>query len=239
MKNIAIITPVPEMVKMIIQQSILRKAIEKNVAEYFIVDLREFGKGNYRQIDDTPFGGGSGMVMMAEPLIAAIESALHKMGGKRENVRIVFPSPQGKKWKHKKAEQFSEYDNLIFICGHYKGIDQRVLDTFVTDEFSIGDYVVSSGEIPAMIMIDSIVRLIPGVLNTRKSAETDSFYGDLLDNPYYTKPRIVDGMDVPEILLSGHHQEIENWKQEQREFITQEKRPDLWRKYLAESEIKE
>ena len=237
MKKIAIITPVPEMVNVIIEQSMLRKAAEEDVVEYNVVDLREFGKGNYRQIDDTPFGGGSGMVMMAEPLMAAIEFAMEWMGD--NDVRIVCPSPQGKTWNHKSAETFSDHEKTIFICGHYKGIDQRVIEKYVTNEFSIGDFVVTSGEIPAMIMIDSMVRLIPGVLNSRESAETDTFYGDLLDNPYFTKPRKVDGMPVPEVLLNGHHKEIEDWRQSQREFITKEKRPDLWRRYLEKSKISE
>lgn len=238
MKKIAIITPVPDMVKTIIEQSMLRRSYEENVVKYSVVDLREFGKGNYRQIDDTPYGGGRGMVMMAGPLMAAIESALEWMDEK-ENVRIIFPSPQGQTWNHKQAETFSEHDKLIFICGHYKGIDQRVIDKYVTDEFSIGDYVVSSGEIPAMIMVDSIVRLIPGVLNSRESAETDSFYGDLLDNPYFTKPREIEGLDVPEVLLNGNHQEIDDWRQSQRKRITKEKRPDLWRNQLENSAMSE
>ena len=237
MKKIAIITPVPEMVHAIIEQSMLRKAASEKVVEYNVFDLREFGKGNYRQIDDTPFGGGSGMVMMAEPLMAAVKFAMEWMGD--NDVRIVCPSPQGKTWNHKSAETFSDHEKTIFICGHYKGIDQRVIKKYVTDEFSIGDFVVTSGEIPAMIMIDSMVRLIPGVLNSRESAETDTFYGDLLDNPYFTKPRKVDGMPVPEVLLNGHHKEIEDWRQSQRKFITKEKRPDLWRKYLEKSKISE
>ena len=237
MKKIAIITPVPEMVHAIIEQSMLRKAASEKVVEYNVFDLREFGKGNYRQIDDTPFGGGSGMVMMAEPLMAAVEFAMEWMGD--NDVRIVCPSPQGKTWNHKSAETFSDHEKTIFICGHYKGIDQRVIEKYVTDEFSIGDFVVTSGEIPAMIMIDSMVRLIPGVLNSRESAETDTFYGDLLDIPHFTKPRKVDGMPVPEVLLNGHHKEIEDWRQSQREFITKEKRPDLWRRYLEKSKISE
>jgi len=236
-KKIAIITPVPDMINVVISQSMLRKAMEEKVAEYNVVDLREFGKGNYRQIDDTPFGGGSGMVMMAEPLVQAIESALKWMDEK--NVRIVFPSPQGKPWNHETALAFNENENIIFICGHYKGIDQRVIEKYVTDEFSIGDYVVTSGEIPAMIMIDSMVRLIPGVLNSRESAETDTFYGDLLDNPHFTKPREVAGCSVPDVLLNGHHKEIEDWRQSQREQMTQTKRPDLWQKYLDNSTLTE
>jgi len=225
------------MVNAIIEQSMLRKGAEEKVVEYNVVDLREFGKGNYRQIDDTPFGGGSGMVMMAEPLMSAVESALEWIND--ENVRVVFPSPQGQTWNHNAAESFSEHDHTIFICGHYKGIDQRVIEKYVTNEFSIGDFVVTSGEIPAMIMIDSMVRLMPGVLNSRESAETDSFYNDLLDNPHFTKPREVDGMKVPDLLLNGHHQEIHDWRQSQKEKITEEKRPDLWRSYLEKSAISE
>ncbi len=236
-KKIAIITPVPDMVNVVIAQSMLRKATEEKVVEYNVVDLRKFGRGNYRQIDDTPFGGGSGMVMMAEPLVNAIESTLEWMD--KKNVRIVFPSPQGKTWNHKTAASFSENENIIFICGHYKGIDQRVVEKYVTDEFSIGDYVVTSGEIPAMIIIDSMVRLIPGVLNSRESAETDTFYGDLLDNPHFTKPREVAGISVPDVLLNGHHKEIEDWRQSQREKMTQIKRPDLWQKYLDNSTLTE
>lgn len=237
MKKIAIITPVPEMVNVIIEQSMLRKAAEEDVVEYNVVDLREFGKGNYRQIDDSPFGGGSGMVMMAKPLMHAIDSALEWIND--DNVRVVFPSPQGQKWSHATAESFSKHDHLIFICGHYKGIDQRVIEKYVTDEFSIGDFVVTSGEIPAMIMIDSMVRLMPGVLNSRESAETDSFYGDLLDNPHFTKPRDIDGLEVPDVLLNGHHKEIEDWRLSQKEKITEEKRPDLWRTYLEKSTMSE
>ncbi len=226
------------MVNTIIEQSMLRRGAEESVINYNVIDLREFGKGNYRQIDDTPYGGGHGMVLMPKPLISAIEFAMDWLGD-REHVRVIFPSPQGETWSHQKAESLINHDNFIFICGHYKGIDQRVIDCYVTDEYSIGDYVVSSGEIPAMIMIDSIVRLIPGVLNSRESAESDTFYGDLLDNPCFTKPREVNGMEVPEVLLNGHHKEIEDWKQSKRKSNTRERRPDLWHNYLIKNEMSE
>lgn len=237
MKKIAIITPVPDMVQSIIEQSMLRKGAEKKLVEYHIVNLREFGEGNYRQIDDTPYGGGSGMVLLGKPLIEAIHHSMEWIGD--QNIRIVFPSPQGQKWDHQTAMKFNAYEHFIFICGHYKGIDQRVIDQYVTDEFSIGDYVVTSGEIPAMIMIDSMVRLIPGVLNTLESAETDSFYTELLDSPYYTKPREMDGKQVPEVLIHGHHKEIENWRQSQKEKMTREKRPDLWQTYVKKNAMSE
>ncbi len=238
MKQVALITPVPQMVETIVEQSILRKAMEKNIAELIVIDLREFGKGNYRQIDGTPFGGGSGMVLMAEPLIAAIEQAMDGMG-KTNDIRVIHPSPQGLSWNHQRAESLIEFQKLIFICSHYKGIDQRIIDAYVTEEYSIGDYVVSSGEIPAIIMADSIIRLIPGVLNSRESAETDSFYDQFLDHPHYTKPRKVGEMEVPEVLLNGHHQQIRVWRQSQRQKITQKKRPDLWQQYLEKNDLME
>ena len=215
----------------------LRKAVEKRVVELHTVNIREFGIGNYRQIDDTPFGGGSGMVMMAEPLFKALDKATNLVGG-TDNIRVVYPSPQGKTWDQKFAEDMSKQQKIIMICGHYKGIDERVIEKYVTDEYSIGDFVMTSGEIPAMVMLDSIVRLVPGTLNTLDSALSDTFTQGLLDHPHYTQPRMVEEMPVPEILLGGHHEKIESWRQDQRERRTKDKRPDLWRKYtkMKESE---
>ena len=237
MIQIAVITPVPDVIDTLIQNSMLRKAVEKRVVELHTVNIREFGIGNYRQIDDTPFGGGSGMVMMAEPLFKALDKATDLVGG-TDNIRVVYPSPQGKTWDQKFAEDMSKQQKIIMICGHYKGIDERVIEKYVTDEYSIGDFVMTSGEIPAMVMLDSIVRLVPGTLNTLDSALSDTFTQDLLDQPHYTQPRIVEEMSVPEILLGGHHEKIESWRQDQREKRTKDKRPDLWRKYtkMKESE---
>ncbi|MDP6169259.1 MAG: tRNA (guanosine(37)-N1)-methyltransferase TrmD, partial [Candidatus Marinimicrobia bacterium] len=191
MKKIAVITPVPEVIKTLIDNSMLRKAIENKVAQIHIVNLREFGLGNYRQIDDAPFGGGSGMVMMPEPLINAIEHALNLVGHS-EGVKVFYPSPQGKLWDQTSAEDFSKSEKIIFICGHYKGIDERVIEKYVTDEYSIGDFVMTSGEIPTMIMLDSIMRLVPGTLNNIDSALSDTFSLGLLDHPHYTQPRIIE-----------------------------------------------
>ena len=237
MIQIAVITPVPDVIDTLIQNSMLRKAVEKRVVELHTVNIREFGIGNYRQIDDTPFGGGSGMVMMAEPLFKALDKATDLVGG-TDNIRVVYPSPQGKTWDQKFAEDMSKQQKIIMICGHYKGIDERVIEKYVTDEYSIGDFVMTSGEIPAMVMLDSIVRLIPGTLNTLDSALSDTFTQGLLDHPHYTQPRMVEEMPVPEILLGGHHEKIESWRQGQRERRTKDKRPDLWRKYtkMKESE---
>ena len=238
MNQIAVITPVPDVIDTLITNSILRKAVERNAVKFHIVNLRQFGRGNYRQIDDTPFGGGSGMVMMAEPLIKAIEQTMDLIGGS-EDVQVIYPSPQGETWSQKAANQTSKVKKLIVICGHYKGVDERIIDRYGICEYSLGDFVITSGEIPAMVMVDSAVRLIPGALNTLDSALTDTFTHDLLDHPHYTQPREIEGLRVPDVLLSGHHKEIEIWKQGQREKRTKERRPDLWKIYkekLKESE---
>ena len=237
MKKVAVITPVPDVINILIENSMLRKSIDNQVAQIHVINLREFGLGNYRQIDDTPFGGGSGMVMMAEPLMNAIENAMDFVG-RSEDVKVLYPSPQGETWDQKSAEGLSKWEKIIIICGHYKGIDERVIEKYVTDEYSIGDFIMTSGEIPAMIMLDSALRLAPGTLNNIDSALSDTFTLGLLDHPHYTQPRIVDGKPVPDILISGHHEKISSWRQDQREKRTKEKRLDLWKKYtkIRESE---
>ena len=236
MKKIAVITPVPHVIEILIENSMLRKAISNKVAEFSIIDLRNFGIGNYRQIDDSPYGGGSGMVMMAEPLIKAIDNALEYVGI-GEEVKIIYPSPQGSLWSQDTAEDLSKWDRIIVICGHYKGIDERIIKKYVTNQYSIGDFIMTSGEIPAMIMLDSALRLVPGTLNNIESALTDTFTLGLLDYPHYTQPRIVQEMSVPDVLISGHHKKIDTWRKNQREKRTQNKRPDLWKKYLQKTEL--
>ena len=237
MKKVAVITPVPDVINILIENSMLRKSIDNQVAQIHVINLREFGLGNYRQIDDTPFGGGSGMVMMAEPLMNAIENAMDLVG-RSEDVKVLYPSPQGELWGQRSAEGLSKWEKIIIICGHYKGIDERVIEKYVTDEYSIGDFIMTSGEIPAMIMLDSALRLVPGTLHNIDSALSDTFTLGLLDHPHYTQPRIVDGKPVPDILISGHHEKISSWRQDQREKRTKEKRLDLWKKYtkIRESE---
>ena len=236
MKKIAVITPVPQVIEILIENSMLRKAISNQVAEFSIIDLRNFGIGNYRQIDDSPYGGGSGMVMMAEPLIKAIDEALEYVGISEE-VKIIYPSPQGLLWSQDTAEDLSKWDRMIVICGHYKGIDERIIKKYVTNQYSIGDFIMTSGEIPAMIMLDSVLRLVPGTLNNIESALTDTFTLGLLDYPHYTQPRIVQEMSVPDVLTSGHHKNIDTWRKNQRVKRTQNKRPDLWKKYLQKTEL--
>ena len=236
MKKIAVITPVPHVIEILIENSMLRKAISNKVAEFSIIDLRNFGIGNYRQIDDSPYGGGSGMVMMAEPLIKAIDNALEYVGI-GEEVKIIYPSPQGSLWSQDTAEDLSKWDRIIVICGHYKGIDERIIKKYVTNQYSIGDFIMTNGEIPAMIMLDSALRLVPGTLNNIESALTDTFTLGLLDYPHYTQPRIVQEMSVPDVLISGHHKKIDTWRKNQREKRTRNKRPDLWKKYLQKTEL--
>ena len=200
MNQIAVITPVPDVIDTLITNSILRKAVERNAVKFHIVNLRQFGRGNYRQIDDTPFGGGSGMVMMAEPLIKAIEHTMDLIGGP-EDVQVIYPSPQGETWSQKAANQTSKVKKLIVICGHYKGVDERIINRYGICEYSLGDFVITSGEIPAMVMVDSAVRLIPGALNTLDSALTDTFTHDLLDHPHYTQPREIEAVSYTHLTL--------------------------------------
>ena len=233
MMQIFIITPFPAIPEAVIGESILRRAGEKEIVDYHMIDLREFTEGKHRQIDDYPFGGGTGMVMLAEPILKAMDRVKELYHGDKE-LRVVFPSPQAKVLSQETSRNLSEADGIAFICGHYKGIDERVRETVVTDEISIGDYVVTGGELPAMVILDSVVRLIPGVLGDEESANTDSFTHDLLDHPHYTRPEEVKGLKVPEVLMSGHHANVDAWRQEQRELRTKKNRPDLWEHYQEE-----
>tara|TARA_B100001769_G_scaffold256696_1_gene234215 strand:- start:330 stop:1043 length:714 start_codon:yes stop_codon:yes gene_type:complete len=230
-QKIAIISPVPTMIESVIQNSMTRKAVVNGILDIHIVNPRDFTKGNHQQIDDKPFGGGPGMVMMAEPLFKAIDFVIDKFCGD-EGMRILYPSPQGAPWNQSAAEESIDIEKIIIICGHYKGVDQRVIDKYVTHEYSVGDFVLSCGEIPALMIIDSIVRLLPGVLNDINSSKTDTFSSELLDSPYYTQPREISGMNVPEVLLSGNHEKIKSWKKKVQIEITKSKRPDIWKKYL-------
>ena len=233
MMQIFIITPFPAIPEAVIGESILRRASEKEIVDYHMIDLREFTEGKHRQIDDYPFGGGTGMVMLAEPILKAMDRVRELYNGDK-GLRVVFPSPQAKVLSQETSLDLSEADGIAFICGHYKGIDERVRETVVTDEISIGDYVVTGGELPAMVILDSVVRLIPGVLGDEESANTDSFTHDLLDHPHYTRPEEVKGLKVPEVLMSGHHANVDAWRQEQRELRTKKNRPDLWEHYQEE-----
>tara|TARA_Y100001970_G_C13978474_1_gene721863 strand:+ start:93 stop:821 length:729 start_codon:yes stop_codon:yes gene_type:complete len=229
--KIAVITSAPELIQSYLDNTILKKAIINKTVLFHIIDIRDFAIGSYRQIDDTPFGGGSGMVLMAEPLINAIDFAFTKLDTSIDDTKVIYPTPQGKIWSHNHVIENKEIENLIFICGRYKGIDQRVIDKYVTHEYSLGDYVISNGELGAMVIIDSVLRFHPGTMNNIDSALSDSFSNNLLDYPHYTKPRVVNGVSVPAVLLGGHHKKISTWRKIKSEDATKQKRPDLWKKY--------
>lgn len=225
--KIFIITPFPEAINTLIENNIANQGIKKNLLEVEIINLRDFAKDNYKKIDDEPYGGGSGMVMMCQPLFDAID---HCIDLSVDKPLIIFPSPRGKKLNHDISSELSNEKSLIFICGHYKGIDERVIEKYVDLEISIGDFIISNGELSTMIIFDSIARLVPGILNDINSAMTDSFVDDLLDAPYFTRPNEIDGLKVPEVLLSGNHEAIRKWRNDKKIEITKDRRPDLFKK---------
>jgi tRNA (guanine37-N1)-methyltransferase len=221
--RIDIITVLPELLESPFNFSIVKRAREKGLVEINIINLRDFTNDKYKSVDDYAFGGGAGMVMMIEPVYKAIE----KLKSEREYDEIIYTSPDGEKFNQKMANQLSLKKNILILAGHYKGVDQRIRDYLVTKEISIGDYVLSGGELPAAAITDAIVRLIPGALSDEQSALSDSFQDDLLAPPVYTRPSDFNGWKVPDILLSGHTAKIENWRHEQSEERTRRLRPDL------------
>ena len=225
--EVYIITPFPDSIKTLIDNNIANQGLKKGHLSIEIVNLRDFTTDNYKKIDDEPYGGGSGMVMMCEPLFGAIEYCISKS---EKKPKIIFPSPKGKVLNHSLSSNLSTESSLIFICGHYKGVDERVIEKYVDYEISIGDFIISNGELSTMIIFDSIVRLVPGVLNDINSALTDSFVDDLLDAPYFTRPSEIDGLKVPDVLLSGDHKAIEKWRNDKKLELTKDRRPDLLEK---------
>jgi len=221
--RIDIISVMPELLEGPFSHSILKRAADKGIAEVHVQQLREFGAGKHQQVDDYQYGGGAGMVMQCEPIVACIE----KLQSERDYEAVLYMTPDGKRFDQRDANALSLMGNMIMICGHYKGIDQRIRDHWVTHEFSIGDYVLSGGELAAAVITDAIIRLIPGVLNDETSALTDSFQDDLLAPPVYTRPEEFRGHRVPEILLSGNTKAIDLWREEQAYKRTKERRPDL------------
>ena len=215
------------MVNAIVTESILGRAQIKNQVNYKILNLFDFSDPPHHRIDDYPFGGGAGMILKPEPIFRAYDKVLLEQSEKHE-LKVVFPTPDGIILNHEKAKDLAETNNLLFICGHYKGVDQRVRDELVTDEISIGDYVITGGELASMVILDATVRLIPGVLNSYESAETDSFAEPLLDCSHYTRPEIFRKMKVPDLLLSGNHKKIRDWKKSNRMKKTLERRPDFF-----------
>lgn len=221
--RIDIITVSPELIKSPFEHSIIKRAIEKGLVEVYFHDLREYALNNYGKIDDYQFGGGAGMVLMIEP----IDNCISKLLSERKYDEIIYMTPDAKTLNQQTANKLSSVENLIILTGHYKGVDQRVRDIFITKEISIGDYVLSGGELAAAILCDAVIRLIPGVLGDETSALTDSFQDDLLAPPVYTRPAEYKGLKVPEILLSGNFPKIEDWRHEQAVKRTKTIRPDL------------
>ncbi|MCF2217781.1 tRNA (guanosine(37)-N1)-methyltransferase TrmD [Chryseobacterium sp. PS-8] len=221
--RIDIISVLPELMESPFKTSILRRAIDKGLVEVHFHHLRDWGINKKKQIDDEPYGGGAGMVMMVEPL----DNCISELKSQREYDEVIYLTPDGVTLNQKIANTLSIKNNLIFLCGHYKGIDQRVRDLHITKEISIGDYVLTGGELAACVLADSVIRLLPGVLNDEQSALTDSFQDDLLSPPIYTRPEIYKGLEVPKVLLSGNFAKIEEWRHDEAVRITTEKRPDL------------
>lgn len=221
--RIDIITVVPDLLRSPFEASILKRAIDKGLVEVHLHNLRDYTTDNYRQVDDYQFGGGSGMVLMLGP----IDKCISDLKAQRDYDEVIYMTPDGKTLKQGMANELSLKKNLIILCGHYKGVDQRVRDHFITREISIGDYVLSGGELGAAVLCDAIIRLVPGVLGNETSALTDSFQDDLLAPPIYTRPAEYKGWKVPEILTSGNTPKIEEWREEQAYNRTQELRPDL------------
>lgn len=219
-----VLTLFPEMIREAMGHSILGRAQEDGKIELETVNIRDFSHNKQLHVDDAPYGGGAGMVMQAPPVYEAWESIVNRIGHRPP---VVFMTPAGQTFTQQKAKELSEYPELIFLCGHYEGIDQRVIDEIVTEEISIGDYVLTGGELPALVVMDAVSRMVPGVLGNETSAEDESFSGMYLEYPQYTRPPVFHGQEVPEVLLSGHHENIRKWRLEQSMRITAEKRPDL------------
>ena len=238
--NYHILTLFPEMVMDGLNTSIIGRAVEKGLISIEAINIRDYSKDKHNHVDDAPYGGGAGMVMQPGPVCDSYEDLCRKIG---KRPRVLYMTPQGQTFNQSIAEELAKEEDLVFLCGHYEGIDERALELIVTDYLSVGDYVLTGGELPAMVMIDCISRLVPGVLNNDVSAEIESFHDNLLEYPQYTRPEVYQGMRVPEVLLSGHHKNIETWRRQQSIKRTLERRPDLLedanlskkeRQYLAE-----
>lgn len=225
--KIHIMTLFPDMVMNGLNTSILARAMEKKLVEIDAVNIRDYTTDKHKKVDDYTYGGGAGMLMQAQPIYDCYRTVT---AGRR--VRTIYVTPQGQTFHQKLAKELAAEEELVFLCGHYEGVDERVLEEIVTDYISIGDYVLTGGELPAMVMTDAIARLVPGVLNNGDSAQTESFSDDLLEYPQYSRPEVWNGKQVPQILLSGDHAKVDAWRLEQSIARTRERRPDLYEKYI-------
>ena len=226
--KINVLTLFPEMFTAVTESSILGKAAEKGILDINLINIRDFSKDRHNKADDTPYGGGVGMVMVCQPIFDALRS----IGA--EEKKIIYMSPRGSVLNQEKIEELASLDEMTVLCGHYEGVDQRVLDYWNMEEISIGDYVLTGGELAAMVMIDAVSRFVPGVLGTSESAADESIYSGLLEYDQYTKPRVYEGLEVPEVLFNGNHKLIHLWQFRKSLELTKEKRPDLWEAYLSE-----
>ncbi|ERI09184.1 tRNA (guanosine(37)-N1)-methyltransferase TrmD [Aneurinibacillus aneurinilyticus] len=242
--KIDILTLFPEMFEGVLGASIVGKANHKGLVSFRVVNFRQFSENKHGQVDDMPYGGGGGMVLKPEPIFRAVESLVESVSAMEaeesltSRPRVILLCPQGQRYSQKLAEELAQEKHLIFICGHYEGYDERIREHLVTDEISIGDYVLTGGELPAMVVIDSVVRLQEGALGNAQSAVTDSYSTGLLEHPHYTRPAEFRGWDVPEVLLSGHHENIEKWRLKESLRRTLERRPDLLNEIEQTPEIK-
>lgn len=235
--NFHIMTLFPEMVMQGLNVSIIGRAMEKEIINIEAVNIRDYAFNKHNKVDDYIYGGGAGMLMQAEPVYLCYEAIREGIGSDKKP-RVVYLTPQGELFDQNKAKELAGEDDIILLCGHYEGIDERVLEEIVTDNISIGDYVLTGGELPAMIVVDAVSRLIPGVLNNDVSAEFESFQDDLLEYPQYSRPEIWHDKRVPEVLLSGHHANVEKWRYEQSLLRTKERRPDLLEKRAEHEKIR-
>lgn len=225
--KINVLTLFPEMFAPVTESSILGRAGEKGILDFNIINIRDFSRDKHNKADDTPYGGGVGMVMFCQPIFDALRSI------KAEGKKIIYMSPRGKVLDRSKIEELARFDEMVILCGHYEGVDQRVLDYWNMEEVSIGDYILTGGELAAMVMIDAVSRFVPDVLGTRESATEESIYSGLLEYDQYTKPREYEGLEVPEVLFNGNHKLIHLWQYRNSLEQTKEKRPDLWEAYLS------
>ena len=230
--NFHIMTLFPDMVSNGLSESITGRAINNNLISVNTVNIRDFAGNKYGHVDDYTYGGGAGMLMQAEPVYKAYQSIIENNNLADKKPRVLYMTPQGTPFNQEMAEELSKEEDIILLCGHYEGIDERVLEMIVTDNVSIGDFVLTGGELPAMMIVDAVSRLVPGVLGGEDSAIYESFYDGLLEYPQYTRPEVFMGKEVPQVLLSGHHKNIEKWRYEQSLQRTRERRPDLYEKYI-------
>ena len=231
--NFEILTLFPEMLTGFFSQSIVDRAVKKGLISVNLTNIRDFTKDKHKKVDDAPYGGGYGMIMTCQPSVDAIRAVKDGLKG---SVITVYLTPQGSLFNHAKAKELSAFDNIILFCGHYEGIDERIITLEIDEEISIGDYVLTGGEIPAMVLVDAVARYVPNVLGNENATQMESFSQNLLEYPQYTRPFEFEGESVPQVLLDGNHKEVDKWRQEKMVEITKKRRPDLFRKWKKEQE---